>query len=220
MRPTLSLAALVLGALSLACGSSADAPEEEPATAGDEGEPADAPLPGTETADRAAMSAEECEAQGGTVVGDIGDGAIHRPGYRCPNGEPPIADVPLGVEGSVCCPGDPASSPAAEATADRWHCEGSLDPSAARAVLSRANERIQGCYERRLKTDPEARGRLTLMLQVGEDGSVTAVRTEGELRDPELFACVRGVAEGLSFPIPEGGECAVVGAPFRFTPQP
>ena len=42
-------------------------------------------------------------AKGGNVVGDIGDGAIHRPEYRCPSGSPPIGRIALGVEGSVCC---------------------------------------------------------------------------------------------------------------------
>lgn len=49
------------------------------------------------------MSQEDCAAKGGTLVGDIGDGAIHRPEYRCPSGSPPIGRVALGIEGSVCC---------------------------------------------------------------------------------------------------------------------
>lgn len=51
------------------------------------------------------MTVEECEARQGTVVGDIGDGAVHRPDYVCPSGEPPIGTVPSGIEGAVCCPG-------------------------------------------------------------------------------------------------------------------
>lgn len=61
------------------------------------------------------MTAAECEAAGGTVVGDIGDGAIHQPDYVCPDsGEPPLASIepepggPIGVEGSVCCGTAPA----------------------------------------------------------------------------------------------------------------
>lgn len=49
------------------------------------------------------MSQEDCAAKGGSLVGDIGNGAIHRPEYRCPSGSPPIGRVALGVEGSVCC---------------------------------------------------------------------------------------------------------------------
>ena len=74
--------------------------------------PAESPAPGAPGADavRPALTTAECEAKGGQVVGDIGDGAIHRPEYRCVSGVPPIADIrpsegePVAVEGSVCCP--------------------------------------------------------------------------------------------------------------------
>ncbi len=56
------------------------------------------------------LTPSECEAAGGEVVGDIGDGAIHRPDYRCPmSGEPPIGSIlpeagqPMAIEGAVCC---------------------------------------------------------------------------------------------------------------------
>lgn len=52
---------------------------------------------------RREISQEDCTAKGGTLVGDIGDGATHKPDFRCPSGSPPIGSVPLGVEGSVCC---------------------------------------------------------------------------------------------------------------------
>ncbi len=52
---------------------------------------------------RREISQEDCTAKGGTLVGDIGDGATHKPEYRCPSGSPPVGNVPLGVEGSVCC---------------------------------------------------------------------------------------------------------------------
>lgn len=68
----------------------------------DEGLPPDV----TSGDERPSMSAEECEQQGGTVVGDIGDGAVHRSDYVCPSGGRPIGSVPLGVEGSVCCPAE------------------------------------------------------------------------------------------------------------------
>ena len=52
---------------------------------------------------------QDCENDGGTVVADIGDGAIHQDDYRCENGSPPLRGVttsegkPLGDEGAVCC---------------------------------------------------------------------------------------------------------------------
>jgi len=67
--------------------------------------PTDAPA-----SERKSLSSAECELQGGRVVGDIGDGAIHRPDYTCESGKPPLGDVrpaegePVAIEGSVCCP--------------------------------------------------------------------------------------------------------------------
>jgi hypothetical protein len=60
--------------------------------------------------ERPQLTAAACEAEGGAVVGDIGDGAIHQPDYRCPDsGEAPIGSIvaededPIAIEGSVCC---------------------------------------------------------------------------------------------------------------------
>ena len=88
----------------LACGGQQTPPnaptEAEPKPSA---EPTSAPAP-------SALTAEACEASGGVVVGDIGDGAIHRPDYRCPSGAPPKGDIhapeggPIAIEGSVCCP--------------------------------------------------------------------------------------------------------------------
>ncbi len=57
-----------------------------------------------------ALTAAECAAKGGEVVGDIGDGAVHRPDYRCvATGEPPLGAIaadpggPVAIEGAVCC---------------------------------------------------------------------------------------------------------------------
>lgn len=97
-------------------GPSADPAQTAPPP--DDGTPpADsAPPPGDEPSDRPQLTAQECEAKGGQVVGDIGDGAIHRPDYRCADsGQAPVGDIvqrpsddgPVAVEGSVCCP--PAS---------------------------------------------------------------------------------------------------------------
>ena len=78
----------------IGCGPS-QAPPESPAT--------DAP-------ERTSLTQQECEAQGGSVVGDIGDGATQRPDYTCPSGKPPLGNIappsegPAPIEGAVCCP--------------------------------------------------------------------------------------------------------------------
>lgn len=101
---TLHRVVLLSSFVLLGCPKPEPAPAEPPA-----GEPAapagEQPEPTSE-----GMTAAECEAQGGRVVGDIGDGAIHQPGYVCPDsGEPPLGSITpdaggaIAVEGSVCC---------------------------------------------------------------------------------------------------------------------
>ena len=76
-----------------------------------------------------------------------------------------------------------------------------------------------GRYERRLKANNVLQGDLSLKVKVGANGSVVASGVSGTLRDNEVFACVRAIADKWSFPVPEGGTCAVVQVPFRFTPK-
>jgi len=83
-----------------------------------EKKPTNEPTPTPEPTDRPLVTSTECQAQGGSVVGDIGDGAIHRPEYRCANGQPPLGTIkaeqgePVATEGAVCCGSGPTSEPA------------------------------------------------------------------------------------------------------------
>ncbi len=67
------------------------------------------PLPVPTESKRKAITAGACEGGGGQVIGDPGDGSVHRAGFRCPNGEPPLGvigsepDEPIMIEGAVCC---------------------------------------------------------------------------------------------------------------------
>lgn len=71
--------------------------------------PPQSPVAG-ESGERKSLTQTECEAQGGSVVGDIGDGATRRPDYICPSGKPPLGNIappaggPIAIEGNVCCP--------------------------------------------------------------------------------------------------------------------
>ena len=81
------------------CASSPPPPQNPPAAEPKAGAPG-----------RTAIPQAECETQGGTVVGDIGDGATQRPDYVCPSGKPPLGNIeppaggPMPIEGAVCCP--------------------------------------------------------------------------------------------------------------------
>lgn len=102
------LASLIACVGLFACGGS-QSPTETPS----EAPPASEPVPAPSSASggtRPQLTAEACEAGGGSVAFDIGDGAIHRPEYRCPSGAAPSGAIkapeggPVAVEGSVCCP--------------------------------------------------------------------------------------------------------------------
>lgn len=99
-----------------------------------------------------------------------------------------------------------------------WNCNGQIDPSRARAALSQSNLQFRNCYERRLKVNNTLEGRVNVQMRVGRSGRVTAVQVGGTLRDPQVLSCVRNIAQRIEFPAPTGG-CAVVAAPFNFTPR-
>ena len=58
---------------------------------------------------RPQLTTEECKAQGGEIIGDIGDGRIFEEAYMCPSGQAPTGNIvagagtPQAVEGAVCC---------------------------------------------------------------------------------------------------------------------
>jgi hypothetical protein len=103
--PRMRSSALVL-LFAIACEKSPDAAPSSPP-------PSDAPTTPAPTDggdEKPGLTIAECEAQGGKVTGDIGDGAIHRPDYKCPaSGEAPIGAIktdpgrPAAIEGAVCC---------------------------------------------------------------------------------------------------------------------
>lgn len=101
-----------------------------------------------------------------------------------------------------------------------WDCSGSLPPAAARARLNEQSVQFRNCYERRLKVNNQLEGRVNVQMRVGRTGEVTAVSVGGTMRDGEVLSCVRRIANNIRFPAPTGGSCAVVAAPFNFTPRP
>jgi len=94
----------------LGCGGSQSSPQA-PTETESVPQPTEPSASSTDDAPaRHELTAEACEQSGGMVVGDIGDGAIHRPDYRCSSGAKPSGTIrapeggPMSVEGAVCCP--------------------------------------------------------------------------------------------------------------------
>lgn len=64
------------------------------------------------------LTPEACQAEGGQVFTDPGDGSLHAKG--CPEGRLSLGNVRIGMEGGICCPAPPgaASSPTPPPPAD------------------------------------------------------------------------------------------------------
>jgi hypothetical protein len=87
---------MIAFALALALAACGGKKQPEPA------EPLPAPA---EPTPGAAMTPDECNARGGIVKGDIGDGQV-----RCDDGQEELGRVDQGIEGAVCCAA-PAAAP-------------------------------------------------------------------------------------------------------------
>lgn len=98
------------------------------------------------------------------------------------------------------------------------NCGGEIDRAAASRVLAESNLQFRNCYERQLKVNNTLEGSINLQMKVGRDGRVEGVRTGGSLRNPQVLSCIRGLAQRVRFPSPNGG-CAVVAVPLNFTPR-
>ncbi len=91
------------------------------------------------------------------------------------------------------------------------------DPANIRRVIGARTNAIQHCYERRLQTNPELAGNMTLTWRIELDGSVSNVRVvESTLNDPQVDGCITRVIERLNFDEPDGGMCEI-NYPFVFS---
>ncbi|MCA9581434.1 MAG: AgmX/PglI C-terminal domain-containing protein [Myxococcales bacterium] len=102
---------------------------------------------------------------------------------------------------------------------DKWDCSGSVAPAAALAVVRSNNQQVRTCYERRLKVNHQLQGTVRVTLRIDRTGNVSATQTGGSLKDPEVLSCIRRAAGSWKFPVPEGGACAIVQAPFNLSPK-
>ena len=104
-------------------------------------------------------------------------------------------------------------------SADPWSCPGDIPVADIKKVLGEAQSSIRACYERALRNNNQLQGSVALEVRVGASGKVDNSRVRGNLRDPEVTKCIQNLAKNWRFPPPSGGNCAVVGAPYNFTPK-
>lgn len=100
-----------------------------------------------------------------------------------------------------------------------WDCSGDMARSKLQAVIRNHRGQVRTCYERRLKRNNLLQGALSLRVRVGDDGRVVATKVSGSLKDKQVFDCVARIAKGWTFPVPNGGKCAVISIPFQFSPK-
>lgn len=98
-------------------------------------------------------------------------------------------------------------------------CQGEIPAAAAQRVISGQRRQVRACYERQLKANNTLQGSAIVRVRIGGSGSVQGVQVSGSLQDPTVFSCIRNLATAWVFPAPTGGQCAVLDAPFSFTPR-
>lgn len=132
----------------------------------------------------------------------------------------PAPELEPGPDAGTAAPApEPAKKRHAGGAQDGWSCSGELPVAQIRGVIDQYRPQVRTCYERRLKVNSILQGSLRLKLKVGASGDVVLTEASGTLRDAEVSACVRRLASGWRFPVPTGGRCAVVEAPFQFEPK-
>jgi TonB family protein len=97
---------------------------------------------------------------------------------------------------------------------------GDFDSSTVRQMISRRIRAIQACYERALRQNPNAAGRVVVRFTIETSGTVSnASAVENSTGDPGVATCVVGTVGRFRFsPGPTGGS-VTVSYPFVFAPQ-
>ncbi len=97
---------------------------------------------------------------------------------------------------------------------------GDFDASVVRQMIARRIRAIQACYERSLRQNPNAAGRVVVRFTIQESGTVSgASAVENSTGDPGVADCVVGTVARFRFsPGPTGGS-VTVSYPFVFAPQ-
>ena len=89
-----------------------------------------------------------------------------------------------------------------------------------RGFVQQQTPQVRNCYERRLKVNNILQGRVDVQVRVDATGAVQTVRVGGTLGDPEVYGCVRRLAQSWKLPPLTEGNCAVMSIPFNLTPRP
>lgn len=97
-------------------------------------------------------------------------------------------------------------------------CDGEASAALKTALAGRGGAGRR-CYEKALSQNPLLKGRMTMHVRVGTNGSVCAASvTRDELHDPGLTNCILGVFRSSMLPSPTNG-CVEADVPLNFVPN-
>ena len=82
---------------------------------------------------------------------------------------------------------------------------GQLDAGSISSAIKRRASKIRACYERHLKKDPKAGGKVIVQFEIGTAGRVTSARAANDSVGGGVGNCVAGVIKGIRFSRPKGG---------------
>lgn len=86
---------------------------------------------------------------------------------------------------------------------------GTLDSNSVSQVLRRRSKRLQRCYEREVKKNPGAAGKVIVSFTIGNAGRVTASKAVTDSVGGGVGRCVANAIQRMRFPRPKGGEVMV-----------
>lgn len=86
---------------------------------------------------------------------------------------------------------------------------GKLDASSVSDVIRRRQSAIQKCYEREIKKNPSASGKVIIGFTIGTAGRVTNAKAVTDSVGGGVGQCVATTIQGFRFPKPAGGEVTV-----------
>ena len=96
-----------------------------------------------------------------------------------------------------------------------------LPPEIPRRVLERRIKRIEVCYQRGLKRNPELSGAVALSYTIDPIGEVSGVKIDkSALNDAEVDACIEKEVDRLRFSSTEGGVAVTVKQTLDLSPGP
>ena len=97
-------------------------------------------------------------------------------------------------------------------------CTGSTTGDLEAALAQRAQQSKRKCYYPALPTDTTLKGRATISIKVGSNGSACAVSVaSNELGNPAVAECTASFYRSGGFPAPKGG-CVQVSVPINYVP--